>query len=89
MAEDFFSDEDYAAYITLMSEWCRKHAVDIWAYCLIPNHIHLIAFPGKEENLRLAVEEAHRRYTPRINFREGWGGHLWQERFSSFVMDEH
>ena len=41
----FFSDEDYAAYITLMSEWCRKHAVDIWAYCLMPNH--LIAVPGK------------------------------------------
>ena len=85
----FFSDEDYAAYIALMSEWCRKHAVDIWAYCLMPNHIHLIAVPGKKENLRLAIGEAHRRYTRRMNFREGWRGHLWQERFSSFVMDEH
>src|SRR5918992_405218 len=32
--------------------------------------------------------EAHRRYTRLINFREGWRGHLWQGRFSSFVMDE-
>ena len=85
----FFSDEDYIAYIALMSEWCRKHAVDIWAYCLMPNHIHLIAVPEKKENLRLAIGEAHRRYTRRINFREGWRGHLWQERFSSFVMDAH
>jgi len=85
----FFSDEDYAAYIDLMAQWCRKYAVDIWAYCLMPNHIHLVAVPEKKENLRLAIGEAHRRYTRRINFREGWRGHFWQERFSSFVMDEH
>jgi len=71
-----------------MAEWCGKYAVDIWAYCLMPNHIHLIAVPSKEENLRLAIGEAHRRYTRRINFSKGWRGHLWQERFASFVMDE-
>ncbi|ETR68294.1 MAG: transposase [Candidatus Magnetoglobus multicellularis str. Araruama] len=38
--------------------------------------------------MRLAIGEAHRRYTRRINFREGWRGHLWQGRFSSFIMDE-
>jgi len=52
----------------------------------MPNHIHLIAVPGKKEDLRLAIgEDYHRRYTRRINFREGWRGHLWQERFSSFL----
>ncbi|HKI49823.1 MAG TPA: hypothetical protein VKA69_10885 [Desulfobacteria bacterium] len=45
--------------------------------------------PGKKENLRLVIGETHHRYTRRINFREGWRGHLWQERFSSFVMDEN
>ena len=85
----FFSEEDYAAYIDLMGQWCRKYAVDVWAYCLMPNHIHLIAVPARKETLRLVIGEAHRRYTRRINFREGWRGHLWQERFSSFVMDEH
>jgi putative transposase len=84
----FFSQEDYAVYIGLMAEWCRKYAVDIWGYCLMPNHVHLIAVPSDKEGLRLAIGEAHRRYTRRINFREGWQGHLWQERFSSFVMDE-
>ncbi|MDY6905728.1 MAG: transposase [Thermodesulfobacteriota bacterium] len=84
----FFSDDDYQAYIDLMAEWCGTYGVDIWAYCLMPNHIHLIAVPENAENLRLAIGEAHRRYTRRINFREGWRGHLWQERFSSFVMDE-
>ena len=86
--QTFFSDDDYKAYIDLMAQWCGQYAVEIWAYCLMPNHIHLIAVPQKAENLRLAIGEAHRRYTRRINFDKGWRGHLWQERFSSFIMDE-
>ena len=86
--ETFFKQEDYRSYINLMSEWCGKLNVEIWSYCLMPNHIHLIAVPAREDSLRRAVGEAHRRYTRGINFREGWRGHLWQGRFSSFVMDE-
>lgn len=85
----FFSHKDYNAYIDLMAHWCRQYDVAIWAYCLMPNHVHLIAVPSKKENMRLAIGEAHRRYTLRINSREGWRGHLWQERFASFVMDEN
>lgn len=44
--------------------------------------------PRSEDGLRRAIGEAHRRYTRRVNFREGWRGHLWQGRFASFVMDE-
>ena len=54
----------------------------------MPNHVHLIAVPKREDSLRRAVGEAHRRYTRRINFREKWRGYLWQGRFASFVMDE-
>jgi putative transposase len=85
----FFCDEDYLAYIELMAEWCLKCQVEIWAWCLMPNHVHLIAVPESETGLARAVGEAHRRYTRRINFREGWRGHLWQERFASFPMDEN
>ena len=70
-----------------MKEWCDRFGVVIWAYCLMPNHIHLIAVPESEEGLRRALGETHRRYTRHINFREGWRGHLWQGRFASFVMD--
>jgi len=84
----FFGDDDYLAYIELMAEWCRKCRVEIWAWCLMPNHVHLIALPESEESLARAIGEAHRRYTRRINFRENWRGHLWQERFASFPMDE-
>lgn len=86
--QTFFCDDDYHAYISLMAEWCGKYNVEIWAWCLMPNHVHLIAVPETENSLARAIGEAHRRYTRRINFREGWRGHLWQERFASFPMDE-
>ena len=54
----------------------------------MPNHVHLIAVPESEDGLRRGIGEAHRRYSRMINFREGWKGHLWQGRFSSFPMDE-
>lgn len=84
----FFSDDDYREYIVLMAQWCGKYQVEIWAWCLMPNHVHLIAVPKSEDGLARAIGEAHRRYTRMINGREGWKGHLWQERFASFPMDE-
>ena len=84
----FFSDGDYAAYRDLLAEWCKTYSVEVWAYCLMTNHVHLILVPETEEGLRKAVGETHRRYTRRVNFREGWRGHLWQGRFASYVMDE-
>ncbi|MEW5980395.1 MAG: transposase, partial [Acidobacteriota bacterium] len=87
--QTFFCDDDYREYIALVSEWCAKHCVRIWAWCLMPNHVHLIAVPSSPESLARAIGEAHRRYTRRINFRENWRGHLWQERFASFPLDEN
>ena len=78
--QTFFNDGDYAAYLELMAEWCREKGVQIWSYCLMPNHVHLIAVPSAEDGLRWAIGEAHRRYTRRINFREKWRGYLWQGR---------
>jgi putative transposase len=84
----FFCKSDYAAYLDLMADWCKRCNVAVWAYCLMPNHVHLVVVPESEDGLRRAIGEAHRRYTRRINFRQGWRGHLWQGRFASFVMDE-
>ncbi len=86
--ETFFGEADYRAYMALLAEYCGKAGVAVWAYCLMPNHVHLILVPKDEDGLRRALGEAHRRYTRRVNLREGWRGHLWQERFHSFAMDE-
>lgn len=84
----FFKDDDYREYISILSASCDLHGVEIWAYCLMTNHVHLIAVPQKTDSLRSAIGEAHRRYTRLINFRQKWRGHLWQERFASFPMNE-
>src|SRR5579862_9681217 len=84
----FFGPEDYEAYRDLLAEGCRRAGVSVWAYCLMPNHVHLILTPREEDGLRAALGEAHRRYTRLVNFREGWRGYLWQGRFASCPMDE-
>jgi putative transposase len=86
--ETFFNDEDYAAYLSLLGESCDRLGVAVWAYCLMPNHVHVIVVPSSEDGLRRALGEAHRRCTRRINFREGWRGHLRHGRFTSFATDE-
>jgi putative transposase len=85
--QTFFCDEDYRAYKALLAEWCEKEGVEIWAYCLMPNHVHLIATPQSVTALAAAIGSSHERYTRRINFGHGWRGHLWQGRFASVVMD--
>src|SRR3989304_5245096 len=86
--ETFFCKDDYEEYIRLLAEWCTRWKGAVRAYCLMPNHVHMIMVPQSEEALRRALGEAHRRYTRRVNFREGWRGHLWQGRFASFPLDE-
>ena len=85
----FFSTADYQAYLALISEVKDEIGVDIWAYCLMPNHTHLVVVPEEADGLSRLFRYVHRHYTRRINFRENWKGHLWQERFHSFVMDEN
>ncbi len=84
----FFGDADYSTYLKLMSKFCRKAGTRVWAYCLMPNHVHLVMVPSHVDGLRAALGEAHRRYTREVNRRKDWRGHLWQERFCSFPMDE-
>lgn len=84
----FFSDRDYQIYLGILVEQVRRFDLGIWAYCLMPNHVHLIAVPAAADHLARALGETHRKYSCYINQREEWTGHLWQERFSSFPLDE-
>ncbi len=84
----FFKDSDYSYYLELMSKYSKAVNTQIWAYYLVPNHVHRVMVPAQKDGLRATLGEAHRRYTRHINFRHGWRGHLWQERFHSFMMDE-
>ena len=84
----FFSNEDRLFYLALLAENARSNGVSIWAYCLMDNHVHVVAVPQTTNALARAIGDTHRGYTRRVNFREGWRGFLWQDRFSSNPLDE-
>ena len=86
--QTFFSDDDYLHYLAIAAKHLTARGVEVWAYCLMPNHVHLIAVPRDLDSLRRGIGETHRRYSRAVNFREGWRGYLWQGRFVSCVMDE-
>jgi putative transposase len=84
----FFGDDDYELYRDLLAGQCLRQGVACWAYCLMPNHVHLILVPDREEALGRALGETHRRYSSVVNARLRVTGHLFQSRFGSVVMDE-
>jgi putative transposase len=59
----FFRKADDAACSSRLATWCRGHGVAVWASCRMPNHVHLILVPSRDDGLRRALGEAHRRYT--------------------------
>ncbi len=84
----FFHDEDKSKYLDILRDQSKEFGLKVWAYCLMDNHVHLIAVPEYKESLAFGIGETHKRYTRMINFREGWRGYLWQGRFSSFILNE-
>jgi len=84
----FFSEEDRHAYLEWLHTYCEKYDVDILAYCLMTNHIHLVAVPNSEEGLQRVLKPLHMRYAQRVNRAHGWKGHLWQGRFFSSPLDD-
>jgi putative transposase len=84
----FFVDDDRRTYLAILKEHCNKYALDILAYCLMTNHIHIIAIPNKDDALAKGIGRAHLRYTQYINRMHKRSGHLWEGRFYSCALDE-
>jgi putative transposase len=84
----FFEDGDYALYLDLLADAADRHGLEIWSYCLMPNHVHIIAVPRDVDALSRTFRHVHRHYTGFVNARLRVTGHLWQGRFSSVAMDE-
>ena len=66
----FLYESDYAFYLGLLRRWSRKTGTAVWAWCLMPNHVHLILVPAKEDGLRATLAPVHKRYTWEVNQRE-------------------
>ena len=79
----FFEDSDYTLYLDLLADAAERHGVEVWSYCLMPNHVHIIAVPRDANALGGKFRHVHRHYTGYVNARMRVTGQLWQERFSS------
>lgn len=84
----FFDDEDREFYLQTLKEYAQKFEVEVWAYCLMTNHIHLILRPSTQKGLQQVLKPLHMRYAQYINKKKGWKGHLWQGRYFSSALDE-
>jgi putative transposase len=84
----FFDSSDYELYLQMLSQRKAEVGTDILAYCLMPNHVHVVAVPNCPRGLAELFGFVHKQYALRVNKANGWSGHLWQERFYSVVMDE-
>jgi putative transposase len=84
----FFSDEDRQEYLEILLDYTRRYGVDVWGYCLMTTHVHLVAVPEREDSLGLAIGRAHMKYARHANRRQRWWGHLWANRFYSTPLDE-
>ncbi len=84
----FADDEDRHKYLNLLHFYSGKYHLEIWAYCLMSNHIHLIAYPENADSLSRALAVAHMNYAQYLHRKSGLVGHLWQGRFYSCALDE-
>lgn len=84
----FFNNEDRFFYLELLKKYSAIYEVDILAYCLMTNHVHLVVVPTKIDSLQRLFKPLHSSYALRINKRKNWAGHLWQDRFFSSPLDE-
>jgi len=84
----FQSSGDYQTYLTNLEEWKRTLGCRIYAYCLMPNHVHLVIDPGsKPESLSLLMKRVAGRHTRRINRQTGRTGTLWESRYKSSPIE--
>jgi len=82
-AQTFFGDADYALYRDLLAASCRAAGVVVWAWVLMPNHVHLVLVPEDADGLRRALAQVHRRYAGHVHARERRTGHFRRGRFGA------
>ena len=83
----FFEDPDQQYFWDLLSRYSTLHGVEIWSYCLMRNHFHLVALPHSRSGLSSCLHDLDGRYAQYVNRKYELNGHLWQDRFFGCVLD--
>ena len=83
----FFEAEDYQAYLTWLGDAATKYDCQVHAYCLMTNHVHILASPAKTDGITKMMQFVGRHYVPFINRKYGWSGSIWEGRYKSSLID--
>jgi putative transposase len=86
--EVFLDDADRERYLKTLVRYCEEFKVSIWAYCLMTNHVHLLAVPEQGYSLAQGIGRTNLIYTQYANAKYGRTGRLWQNRFFSCPVEQ-
>jgi len=84
----FFDDSQRQFYLHLLHGHCKRDGVALGGYCLMGNHVHILAIPSTEASLSYALGRTHNDYARWLHLRRDEAGHLWQNRFYSCPLDD-
>ncbi len=87
----FHDDDDFAAFVGLIGEASERIAMRVAAYCVMPDHFHLVLWPPNDDGLSAWMQWLMTAHVRRHHRRHATSGHVWQGRFKSFPVqrDDH
>lgn len=85
--EVFVSEDDRDDYLRLLGRAGQRHGLELWSYCLMTSHIHLVVVPRGRDSLAHTIREVHGRHARALHRANGWEGHLWANRYFSSPLD--
>jgi putative transposase len=84
----FLSDEDRAVYLFLLKRYSDKWNAPVSCYCLMADHVHLLARPSREESLQKMMQGVTLCYAQHMNRKYRRTGSIWQSRYQTCVVDQ-
>ena len=83
----FYGESDHVLYLLHLRELAQRHDCQVHAYCLMPNHVHLLITPSTPDGLSALMRNLGQRYVQYVNRTHGRTGTLWEGRYRSSVAE--
>lgn len=84
----FTDASDHSRYLGWLKDYSERYHLEVLAYCLMSNHIHLVVIPKVSDSLAQTLRALQTRHSQTMNREHNWDGHLWQGRYYSVPLDE-
>lgn len=82
----FKNDDDFCYYLKLLGRFKLELPFNLYHYCLMPNHTHMLVQTNKADDFSLFMKKINLAYFHHYKQKYGWVGHFWQDRFKSQVV---